>query len=266
MNMLAATVAQVRSGVVHLNFFRNGERVSAGTGFMLKGYLVTNNHVYAASSADEVMIRLHDSDPKNRCDGIRIEYQTFQGYLEVGAPKSSYDYAVFTVPELKGRDLYQFDFERITTPCLGREYAILGYPLDHYNLTLHRGIVSSFFERNGVQVIQLDASVNNGNSGGPLIELTDGNVVGIVTRKQTGFSDIFDQLKATIKSNIENLRNAALAPIPIQGVNPNEGLREGQEQLLKLCSQLERSANTGIGYAFSIEHLAEENILQNDES
>lgn len=263
MNMIADIVAHVRSGVVHLNFLCNGQRISAGTGFILQGFLVTNNHVYACPSAEEVLIRLHNTDPKDSNAGIRIPYPRFQSYLEVGAHQNSYDYAVLSIPELSDLNLYSFKFESITRPRLGREYAILGYPLDHKNLTVHRGIISSFYENAGVSIIQLDASVNNGNSGGPLIELSDGGVVGIVTRKATGLSNVFEELKKTIQTNIQVIQQSSQGvSISFGGIDHHQALIAGQNQLMSLCSQIERSANTGIGYAFSIEHLAAESIFQ----
>lgn len=266
MNMLADIVAQVRSGVVHLNFYRDNQRLSAGTGFLLDGYLVTNNHVYACPGADVVLIRLYDSDPKDPNAGISIPYSKFQSYLEVGAHENSYDYAVLSVPELNNLGLYNFEFESITAPRLGREYAILGYPLDHRNLTVHQGIISSFYESNAVSIIQLDASVNNGNSGGPLIELTDGGVVGIVTRKATGLSNVFSELKTTMQKNIQVIEQCTQGMmISYGGFDPNQALIAGQHQLLSLCAQIERSANTGIGYAFSIKHLSAEKIFHQKE-
>lgn len=258
--MFSLLYGEVCSGVVHLNFLRDGRRISAGSGFMLNRRLVTNNHVQHCPSADSVRLRTVRHNRKDPNDGIVIPYDRFQSYLVSGSPESQFDYAIFAIPELAQLDLYNFQVERLTKPSIGREYAILGYPLDHYNLTIHRGIISSFYERCGVQVFQLDASVNNGNSGGPLVELTDGGVVGIVTRKNTGLTDTFRKLQQALDQNAEFITRATSGmTLSLGGFEPSKAAIANQQQLKRICFEIERSANTGIGYAFSIEHLAEQN-------
>ena len=55
---------------------------------------------------------------------------------------------------------------------------------------------------------------------------------------------------------------AALATIRgevrLQGISFKEVLRAGQSQMLIALDEIERSANVGIGYAFSCKHLLEE--------
>jgi S1-C subfamily serine protease len=68
------------------------------------------------------------------------------------------------------------------SPRLGLQVFAIGAPSG--NLSISRGIVSSFRERNGIQYVQTDAAVNPGNSGGPLIN-DDGLIVGIVVLKSS---------------------------------------------------------------------------------
>lgn len=79
---------------------------------------------------------------------------------------------------------------------------ILGFPFEHRNLVCHRGIISSFFDRNGIDIIQLDASINASKSGGPLIDLRTGSVIGLITRKHTGLSNLFETLLNSFEQNI----------------------------------------------------------------
>ncbi len=274
--MYAMLYSDVCLGVVHLIFLRAGERVSAGTGFMVENRLFTNNHVIQCPHADSVLIRTLRHDRKDSRDGILVSYEVFMSYLYVGSPENEFDYAVLEVPDLVALGLYNFRITHAPVIGIGREFAILGYPLDHYNLTLHRGIISSVFEQARVEKFQLDGSVNNGNSGGPLVELTTGEVVAIITRKDTGLTKMFKELRRSLTAHADNLEQLIASgatishtvfrpddPGPggtttIGGSNLDDGFAETARALVRLCSEIERSANTGIGYAYSIRHLAED--------
>lgn len=72
------------------------------------------------------------------------------------------------------------------SPEIGVDILVVGTPLSHqlsYSAT--RGILSGRRLSNGVTLLQTDAAVNPGNSGGPMVA-PDGTVVGIVTSKLTG--------------------------------------------------------------------------------
>lgn len=258
MNMFDDLYKRVRSGVLHIMFSKDGKRIGSGSGFLLHGYLVTNNHVLNCFPADEIMISYSSGS-------LRFTFAEFTAMLVAGSTVHNYDYAVLDIPALRSEGLYDFHIEKLIKPTIGREYAVLGFPLDHNNLTIHRGIISSLYTRNSVNTIQLDASVNNGNSGGPLVELTDGGVVGIVTRKNSGLSDTFNEFQKTLDHNIAIIEKGMCSgTISFGGFDPNQALKEGQLQLKQLCREIERSANTGIGYAFSIEHLAQESVFNQE--
>jgi serine protease Do len=81
-----------------------------------------------------------------------------------------------------------------TTPRVGDEVAVLGFPLPFFlaenfpdpSMTASRGVVSSLrTSRFGVDLIQTDAAINLGNSGGPLVNRS-GEVVGLVSSKVVG--------------------------------------------------------------------------------
>ena len=119
-------------------------------------------------------------------------------------------------------------------------------------LTVHRGFVSSIHHRNGIDIIQIDGSVNGGNSGGPLIDMNSKKVVGIVTRAVTGIIEQeFNNLIQTLGKNQEVLANSK-AIMQVGGVDPIDGLRASMAAMQQIAQNLKRSANVGIGYAFSI--------------
>ncbi|RQG91943.1 S1C family serine protease [Natrarchaeobius chitinivorans] len=138
-----------------------------GSGFVLdEGYVVTNQHVVRDAST----VELQFSDESWRRGSV------------VGADPHS-DLAVVTVDDFPdvASGLSFADAE----PVIGQEVLALGNPLG-LDASLSRGIVSgadrSLPSPTGFAIpaaIQTDASLNPGNSGGPLVTL-DGDVLGIV--------------------------------------------------------------------------------------
>jgi S1-C subfamily serine protease len=182
---LADTIARVRSGIFQIIFLDgNDRRIGGGSAFSTNNLFITNNHVYAdCLRAQQVGLRRDGSPPE---EFKLFSAQEFRSRLITGS--LTYDYAILEIPEIvEGAAHHQFSLE---VPChrgIGDPIALLGFPLKHNNLTCHQGIISSLHRRNlVVEVIQVDASVNPGNSGGPLIDPETGVVIGIVTGRATG--------------------------------------------------------------------------------
>lgn len=76
--------------------------------------------------------------------------------------------------------------ETTTLEC-GSNIATIGFPFGYDSLHLQsitQGIVSSkTVSANGAKLIQFDSMVHEGNSGGPLLDLKTGKVIGIVTNR-----------------------------------------------------------------------------------
>ena len=128
------------------------------------GYVLTNNHVVQA--ADEIAVAL--------TDGRRLPAKL------VGADPET-DLAVLRVD---GKDLPAITFGRSEVLTVGDVVLAIGNPFD-VGQTVTMGIVSALGRNNlGINryenFIQTDAAINQGNSGGALID-TRGTLVGINT-------------------------------------------------------------------------------------
>jgi S1-C subfamily serine protease len=259
---LADTVARCRSGVFQIGFFdAKDHKIGGGTAFLCNGLLVTNNHVfigYRAQNVVRVGIRRDDA-PQGHFFGVPA--QGFEQRLVTGSQEQSYDYAVFRVSEVVEPDDHHFTLEPPGDRRIGEPIALLGFPLEHENMTCHQGIISSRYQSGATHVIQIDASVNAGNSGGPLIDPETGVAIGIVTRKATGLSRIFDQLRQSAQNNLQALQ-ATNARISIGGIDAVQAIRVSQAQMLGTFDEIERQANVGIGYAFSSEHVLAEECMR----
>lgn len=131
-----------------------------GSGFFIEEHLlVTNEHVL--------------------CRGSRVQVKLRNGMEATGAVKARdkrLDLALVQV-ELPGRPLPLGDSTELIQ---GEEVYLLGNPRG-LEFTLTRGLVSHAHRAIGSMLfVQLDASVNSGNSGGPILS-RQGEVVGVVT-------------------------------------------------------------------------------------
>ena len=139
---------------------------SLGSGFVIDptGYIVTNNHVI--SGAEEITVRFHD-DTELKAKLVGTDDKTDLALLKVESPKP--------IAALNWGDS---DALRIGdwVLAIGNPFGLGG--------TVTAGIVSA---RNRVldqgaydDYIQTDASINRGNSGGPLFNM-NGEVIGVNT-------------------------------------------------------------------------------------
>ncbi len=171
------TMPQLPPGSPFEDFFReffernDGQQrprraTSLGSGFIISGdgYIVTNNHVI--EGADEIAVILHDD--------TQLE-------AEIVGRDPKTDLAVLKVAN--GDDLPSVKFGNSDKSRVGDWIVAIGNPFG-LGGTVTAGIISARGRdiNSGPydEYIQTDASINRGNSGGPMFNL-DGDVIGINT-------------------------------------------------------------------------------------
>lgn len=93
----ADLVDRVRSGVVHIEYFLGNDRVGSGSGFLCRGYLVTDNHVFRGPANSTVLLAWQpDLDPASRT-GLNMSHADFQQRLVSGSDEDNYDFAIIDV-------------------------------------------------------------------------------------------------------------------------------------------------------------------------
>ena len=247
-------ISRVRSGVAQILYERDRERIGGGSAFLTDGGLVTNSHVVRPGDVEAILLRMSDTDPDDPASYIRLLPEACYEAIRLESPVEMNDYALLELdePEFEGR--YRFAFDPEMRVSVGEQVAFLGFPFGTAQLTVHIGHISSIHERNGTRVLQIDGSVNAGNSGGPLINEA-GYVIGLVTRAATGLiEDQFQELIRALQQNQQALEGAQ-GGVRISGIDPIHALRASQAAMERIARNLHRSANVGIGYAYSAEEL-----------
>lgn len=238
--------------VISLTFLNTaGERLTSGTGFKAAGYLVTNNHVIEVPSARQIIVRTVGVDGSTRAFEANFGHLHFRSMLKSGQEETRWDYAVLDIDHPDFATIPDLQLKDDDDLSIGSEVGFMGFQFEQPNLAIHCGLIASTYTKAGVRYIQVDGSVNHGNSGGPLIDPADGKVLGIVTRKATGLTKEFQALDAVLESNI-HLLNQCAGNVFLSGLDPIATTREVQEQLRIIAHNIGRSANVGIGYAYHV--------------
>jgi serine protease Do len=172
-------------------FGQSGEQTVSGSGFFIsdQGYILTNNHVVEGTKS--VTITLSDGSQENA---------TIVGtdrFSDIAVLKT--DGRVPSVATLGNSDVLK----------PGETAIAIGSPLGDFKNTVTVGVVSatgrSIDTGQGYQIeglIQTDAAINQGNSGGPLVNLA-GQVIGINTLivRNTGSGAVAEGLGFAIPIN-----------------------------------------------------------------
>jgi 2-alkenal reductase len=177
----------------------------SGTGFFISedGYVVTNNHVVEGARSIRVIYARGGTAPADLV-GTAPEFDL--AVLRVDGP----------VPAV-----VEWGDSRVLP--LGAHLIAIGSALGQYQNTVTSGILSGFNRQlAGMSgLLQTDAAINQGNSGGPLINLA-GQVIGINTLVARGQGDV-QGLGFAIPSNIarnvvRNLIETGDARHPFMGI------------------------------------------------
>lgn len=148
----------------------SANKISSGSGFMVTndGLFVTNCHVI--EDWEEIAVKLNNSEKIYLVDAVNCDTKK--------------DLAILRFREAGNYPI--LDLEENFTAALGDDVVILGYPLGAklgVEVTLSTGIISSTRNISNVSMVQTNAAINHGNSGGPMISRRSGKVIGIVTAK-----------------------------------------------------------------------------------
>ena len=192
-------VRKTRDSVVAIKMTRRsayGTREVVGTGVLVdeRGYIVTNHHV--VDNAETLCVVLYDKT-EHRCEIIKGDASADMAIIRIKANRK--------LPCLKPAEVDDL--------MVGETVIAIGHPFGYTN-TVSTGIVSALgreitlpagYELAGL--IQTDASINPGSSGGPLLNI-NGEMVGVNVAMRDGAQCIAFAINAgKVRAFIGNLND-----------------------------------------------------------
>jgi serine protease Do len=200
----------VQTQVTTPGFFGYGQtqnQEAAGTGFIISndGIIVTNRHVVPDGTTN-VSVTLADG---TEYDNVQVIGRT--------ASTSSQDIAFLKIADLKGKNLTPVAMGDSSKMQVGDHVIAIGNALGQFQNTVTSGIISGFGrdvtagDQSGSQdnenltdLFQTDAAINEGNSGGPLVNI-NGEVIGVNTAiasdaQNIGFAQPINDIKGIVSS------------------------------------------------------------------
>lgn len=197
-------VVGVTTDVTYTNFFgQTSSTAVSGTGFILssEGYIVTNYHVIEYADKYNYAVRV-------------ITYDRSSYEAEIIGTDINNDIAVLRIHAEDLRPVTLGDSDSIS---VGDAAYAVGNPLGELEFTMTSGTVSALNRliradnsSPSINMFQIDAAVNSGNSGGPVYNAS-GEVIGVVTAKYSesgvegiGFAIPINDARKIAEDIIEN--------------------------------------------------------------
>lgn len=216
--LISAIAKKVSPSVVSVNVVGAAQTMrglgsyqqSAGTGIIISddGYVITNRHVVPAGTS-KVSVTLSD--------GSELADVTVVGRT---SSSDSLDIAVLKINDTEGKKLQKASLGDSSKVQVGDKVVAIGNALGQFQNTVTEGIISGFGRDlqagNGASgdveslqnLFQTDAAINEGNSGGPLLNI-NGEVIGINTAvaggtaQNIGFAIPVNDVKSLIQSVLQ---------------------------------------------------------------
>lgn len=223
---IAEVASKVAPGVVSIVtetrttgwFGQSSTQTSAGTGMIVTkdGYVLTNKHV--VEDANSIKVVLDSGETYDKVSLVGTDPANDVAYLKI---KDVDNLPTVTLGDSK-------------TIHAGQQVIAIGNALGQYQNTITSGIISGTgrsltayssdlsSSENLTDMIQTDAAINAGNSGGPLVNAA-GEVIGINTATTSeadgiGFAIPISSVKGMLKNIIDN-NSAARAYMGIYYIN-----------------------------------------------
>jgi len=216
-----------------------GKTRGSGFHFIKKDIVITNFHVIKSYIEQKTTI-LAKTELGNQTELKLIAY----------SPEEEFDYAILRMEEDLPEERIALE-PKLIPPKRGKIVCFSGFPHGIDDLLVQVAHVSGPFDQLGFYI---DGSVNAGNSGGPIVDINDMKVIGIVTQRRfLGGIDLY-KINRNLNEIYEHFQNMGkMAQVKIVGVDFGRFAQLISSAFAVFREVLEANANSGIGIGYKIE-------------
>ncbi|MBN2480570.1 MAG: trypsin-like peptidase domain-containing protein [Bacteroidales bacterium] len=235
--------------VCSIRFFNGNDiEIITLTGFKSGCYIFTNDLVNKLQKAEFVEIKFVREDGYTTSAFERLSMHDFTERIITTYDEEITGFAVISITDLTFDSIPPLELSKNRHLTIGNPVAAIGFQYDSPNLTIKSGIISTFIYRDHKRYLQFDGSMIWGNSGSPLIDLSKGEVLGILgyhlDRKYKSYEKMLDISKNNIK-----MLEQALGKFDVSGVDPIQVLIAWERQIKQLSGEVYRASFNGMGMA-----------------
>lgn len=247
-----------QSSVCQLNFYSSsGIRLISMTGFKVNDhFLITDDYFFKINKASEVCIRFLKNDGFTEKASVRLSMSELkQRIIRNTDDNVKSPFVVINIKFDELKNIKSLNLKKSDNVTIGQPVAVLGYKLEQDNLAIKQGIVSSIFlDNGGLKHFQVDASIKQGNSGSPLINVETGEVIGIIGHKLATITQSHKRMKKIINNNLAILKKSQ-GKFNVEDIDPIQVLIASQNQIKHILNEIYKTATMSIGYALDIKYV-----------
>jgi len=222
-----------------------GTSRGSGFHFIQPEFVVTNNHVIEAQ-----MNQGHNVVASSE-NGFECELE-----LVASSPSDEHDFAILRTRTDVPEERVVLEPKLAEPLEIGTDLVFSGFPHGIQDLLVQRAIISGLIDEGRFYI---DGSVNGGNSGGPIVDLSDGSLIGIVTQRRfLGGTDLEDLQEAAEQIQEHCRRIAGRGGVQIMGIDFGAFAALMADAMVLIKEVLVANANTGIGIGYSAKFITEE--------
>lgn len=262
--------------VCSINYInRYGIQFYRTSGFRYKDYLVSGYCPEEVRKARRIEICFCPEETDGHTIPVNLTVREFRERLSGNVKNGSSGLMLIRMKSDELGPLASVEMTRQSDAEIGTPVAIIACSRQMSQLSIKTGMISSRVCIRGENFLLVESSIEQGNSGAPLINGITGDVIGVMVDSVPSPAQNHRKLKRIVDNNIRMLNNAT-GRFSIGDIDPAQVLVANQYMIKHLVKELYLSSHRSIGFSVpvdrvlryirNIEHISEFRTLNREDS